>query len=242
VLYAPIANAVAIANGVSYTPYIMGIRERREREREEMRRKILDGARALFLSQGVESVSMRKIAETIEYSPTAIYDYFEDKEDLLRELCRCDFGTLTESFAAIASIPDPIERLAALAHGYIGFALKYPNHYRMMFMTSYEHPPLEEDDLSRKGDPDQDSYGLLLSSVEHAIKEGRFAPGWNDRDLAAQTLWAGVHGVASLAIAKANDPWIDWARIEARTSAMVDVLLFGMTGGDWKTLKKKGLS
>ena len=62
----------------------MGITERREREREEVRRKILDAARDLFATEGYENVTMRKIAEAIEYSPTAIYGHFEDKDDLVQ--------------------------------------------------------------------------------------------------------------------------------------------------------------
>ena len=72
----------------------MGVTERREREREEVRTKILDAARDLFTSEGYEKVTMRRIAEAIEYSPTAIYLHFEDKEDLVLALCRQDFGKL----------------------------------------------------------------------------------------------------------------------------------------------------
>ena len=66
----------------------MGVKERRAREKELLRRQILSAARELFVNEGYESVSMRKIAERIEYSPTTIYLYFEDKADLLDSVCQ----------------------------------------------------------------------------------------------------------------------------------------------------------
>ena len=74
----------------------MGVKERREREREETRAKITDAARELFAREGYDAVSMRRIAEAIEYSPTAIYVHFKDKEALFQDLCRQDFGKLAE--------------------------------------------------------------------------------------------------------------------------------------------------
>ena len=72
----------------------MGVQERREREKKELKQEILDAARDLFVREGFENVSMRKIAEKIEYSPTAIYLHFKDKEALVHELCLHDFRVL----------------------------------------------------------------------------------------------------------------------------------------------------
>src|ERR1700743_408836 len=101
----------------------MGTKERRERERAEVREKILEAARALFVSEGYEAVTMRKIAERIEYSPTAIYLHFKDKETVLRELCDTDFLALAKKFERIGRIADPIERLRKAAQAYTGFGL-----------------------------------------------------------------------------------------------------------------------
>ena len=70
----------------------MGVHERRAREKKELRQEILDAARDLFLREGYENVSMRKIAEKIEYSPTTIYLYFQDKADLLDCICEETLG------------------------------------------------------------------------------------------------------------------------------------------------------
>ena len=85
----------------------MGITERREREREEVRRKILDAARELFATEGYAAVTMRKIAEAIEYSPTAIYGHFEDKDDLVHALCHEDFARLLAVFDGQTATADP---------------------------------------------------------------------------------------------------------------------------------------
>src|SRR5262245_39035003 len=116
----------------------MGTSERRERERQETRKRLLDAARELFVELGYDAVTMRKVAEKAEYSATAIYHHFEDKKALLRELCDQDFGELAKRFVGFAGIEDPIERLRAVGRAYIDFGLAYPNHYRLMFMTPHD--------------------------------------------------------------------------------------------------------
>src|SRR5688572_29707153 len=119
----------------------MGIQERREREKSELRNKIMDAARELILEQGVEAVSMRKIAERIEYSPTAIYQHFADKEALLHAMCERDFDALGEDMREkTAHVADPVERIMMLGHGYVRFPMEFPSHFRVMFMTPAAHP------------------------------------------------------------------------------------------------------
>lgn len=199
----------------------MGIRERREREREGIRRKILDAARELFARDGYEAVTMRKIAEAIEYSPTAIYLHFKDKESLVRELCLLDFDSLAKAFQRIAREPDPLERLRKVGLAYADFALEHPNHYRLMFMTP--HPAAVKDDeetARRKGNPEADAYAFLLATVAEAIEKRLLRPDLKDPHLVAQAAWAGVHGVVSLHVAKGEDAWIDWRPLK-RTVALV---------------------
>src|SRR5271165_506722 len=122
----------------------MGVKERRAREKSETRDKILDAARELFLSEGYEGVSMRRLAEKIEYSPTAIYVYFADKSQLFHELCREDFAHLQDVVTSSAMPTDPIARLRQIGRNYVDFGLRYPNHYKFIFMTP--HPPHEPDE------------------------------------------------------------------------------------------------
>jgi AcrR family transcriptional regulator len=206
----------------------MGPKERRQREREDTRGAILDAARELFVSEGYDGVSMRRIADRIEYSPTAIYFHFRDKETLIRELVDHDFRVLAEQFGSAAAIGDPIERLRATGRAYCEFALAYPNHYRLMFMTP--HPAMDPDESALEhGNPEEDAYAFLKTIVSAAIAEGRFRDEYNDTELTSQIVWSGVHGVVSLEIAKCKDAWVDWVPVRQRVEVMIDVLVAGLT-------------
>jgi AcrR family transcriptional regulator len=178
----------------------MGITERREREREEVRKKILDAARDLFMTEGYERVTMRKIAEAIEYSPTAIYLHFEDKDDLVLALCREDFGRLLQAMSSQAPPADPVEWIRQLGRAYARFARENPNHYRFMFMT-----PLKPEHKPEPTDPGHLSFGVLRTAVSKAIECGAFRPG--DVDAIAQVLWSSVHGAVALLITLRPDCW-----------------------------------
>jgi AcrR family transcriptional regulator len=205
----------------------MGVKERREREKSETRDKILDAARELFVSEGYEGVSMRKVAEKIEYSPTAIYVHFADKNELFHELCRQDFARLQEVVAT--EMPsDPIERLQKIGRNYIQFGERFPNHYVFMFMTPHPEEELDEQDREIVGNPEVDAYAFLKWAVQEAIHAGCFREGVQDAELVSQTLWASVHGVISLNIAKGKDPWVEWRSLRERAEMMLDITLRGL--------------
>src|SRR5918998_3534570 len=114
-------------------------RRRREQEKENLSRAILDAAASLFLEQGYEGLSMRQIAERIGYSATTIYRYYEDKDDLLFAIVREGFLRFGKQLAkAAASSDDPRARLAALGNAYIEFGLRNPVYYRLMFMQRFD--------------------------------------------------------------------------------------------------------
>src|SRR5271166_5462543 len=206
----------------------MGVKERRAREKSETRDKILDAARELFVREGYEGVSMRRVAEKIEYSPTAIYVYFADKQELFHELCQQDYARLAEVFQSSEMSTDPIERLRQTVRTYTEFGVRYPNHYKFMFMTP--HPPHGpyEDDLEIMGNPEVDAYAFLKWAVQQAIDAGRLREELQDAELISQTLWASVHGVISLNIAKCTDPWVEWRPLQERVQLMLDITLRGL--------------
>lgn len=206
----------------------MGVKERRLREKSEVRDKILDAARELFITEGYDGVSMRKVAEKIEYSPTAIYLHFADKEELFHELCQEDFARLAEVFQSAAMPTDPVERLRFIGRTYIDFGIHYPNHYKLMFMTAHPVGELSEDDCEIKGNPEVDAYAFLKVTVEQAMAAGVFREELTSADLISQTLWASVHGVISLQIAKGCDGWVDWQPMDERVALMLDAALRGM--------------
>ena len=210
----------------------MGTKERRDRERDEVRTKILDAARRLFGEQGYEAVSMRKIAEAIEYSPTAIYAHFKDKAALMHELCREDFGQMNAANPGALQVADPVERIRQLGLHYIRFATTHPNHFRLMFMTKpspemvMSEGQMHEDG---KGDPNTDGYALLKMSIEQAMAQGRLLPHLRDVDLLTQLLWAGVHGVAALHITRPDEgEWCPWLGADKLGHEMIDLILRGV--------------
>jgi AcrR family transcriptional regulator len=178
----------------------MGITERREREREEVRNKILDAARELFNREGYDNVTMRRIAEAIEYSPTTIYLHFEDKDDLVQALCNEDFSRLLEALSLLPPAADPLETIRQLGRAYVGFAVHNPNQFRFMFMR-----PAAKDEMHGPDEPGGRSFGALLEAVKRAVAAGLFAK--VEPLHAAQILWMGVHGVASALITMPPELW-----------------------------------
>ncbi|HYE08447.1 MAG TPA: TetR/AcrR family transcriptional regulator [Planctomycetota bacterium] len=198
-----------------------------------LRERILDAGRARFARDGFERLTMRALAGDLGCTATAIYKHFADKLALMQEICDHDLASLQAAFAAAARVVDPLARLKAIGQGYAAFALANPHHYRLLFMT-----PLADDaaraalevSRTRRGDPAQDGYAALAATVAEAIGAGLFAARWRDRHLAAQTLWAGLHGAVSLELDKGNDPWVPWRPATRRMAAMVDLLVDGMRG------------
>jgi AcrR family transcriptional regulator len=188
---------------------------------------IIDAARALFVSRGVDAVTMREIAKRIGYSATSIYLHFADKEAVLRAILDTDMLALATSLKNILLIADPIERMYALGRGYAEFALTHPNHYRLMFMA--ERTPCDPVESSlQQNNAEQDAYFQLKTVVNDVYAAGYFKADLQDVDLIAQTIWAGVHGVCSLQINMAEDKWVHWSDISARLQLMQQVMMRGL--------------
>lgn len=195
-------------------------------ERQQLRTLIIDAARELFVSRGVEAVTMREIAKRIGYSATSIYLHFADKESLMRAICDTDFLALATALKNILDILDPVARMHALADGYARFALAYPNHYRLMFMTPHQAYEPETSSL-QQNNPEQDAYYQLKTVVNEVFIAGKFKPEFTDPELIAQTIWAGVHGVCALQIVMEQDSWVSWRDISARLQMMQTVMVSG---------------
>lgn len=183
------------------------IRHRQAREKQELRQAILSAAGELFLEQGYERFSLRKVAERVGYSPTTIYLYFRDKDDLLFTVVEEGFERFSQQLATAAeSQEDPWERLIALGRAYVAFGLQNPVYYQLMFMQRADflmHPPVGE------SQPRIMSFRVLRQTVQQAIDAGVLRPG--DAESYSDVLWALVHGIVSLAISM---PLFDASRIQ----------------------------
>jgi AcrR family transcriptional regulator len=201
----------------------MGSRERRTRERAETRQRILDAARAMFVRHGYEATTMRAIAQRIEYTPTAIYHHFRNKEALLTELCNLDFRALSGAFRQIGRIEDPFERLLRLGQAYVGFALEHPMQYQLLFLTS--RPETQEADTANPG---EDAYSFLRETCEELVASGRLRPEFSNPDQVAQIAWSSLHGLLALHLVKQGHEKIDWCDPQTTATRMSESLLRGI--------------
>lgn len=176
----------------------MGIIERKEREREEMRKRILEAAQKLFLENGYEKVSIRNIADAIEYSPATIYLYFKDKNDLLYAVHQKAFAKMMEEFRPIFLLNDPFERLVEMGRCYIRFAVENPELFDLMFIMTAPMDTLQcKDDIWDEG---RQAFGMLVQVVSDCIKAGVFQE--QDPEVAAMMIWSGIHGYTALFLRK----------------------------------------
>jgi len=171
----------------------MGTKERKQRDKKDMTDNILDAAMKLFLSQGYKNVTLRKIADEIEYSPATIYLYFKDKEQILLELQKRAFEKFDIAQMSIMHIEDPVKRLIAHGEAYIQFALDNPEQYDLMFIM--EQPVIKKPE---DWDTGMSSYNLLLQNVKACTDKGLLR--FEDYKTASFALWAFVHGIASIII------------------------------------------
>lgn len=172
----------------------MGIKERKERDACKMRQRILDAAMDVFVKEGYEGVSMRRIANKIEYSAGTIYRYFENKDDIMLQLCYQGFERLLALQCELDNIVDPVERVKTGGRHYITFALENPELYELMFATRQiiKQPDGSEETVALK------SFRKFVEHVRQCLDAGFFSGG-NAEPLAV-ALWAALHGLASLLI------------------------------------------
>ncbi|MBA3439854.1 MAG: TetR/AcrR family transcriptional regulator [Pyrinomonadaceae bacterium] len=199
----------------------MGIQERRTRQKENLRQEILDAAREMFVEEGYDSVSMRKIAERIEYSPTTIYLHFKDKADLFNQLCEETFAKLAERLGALQRrhTDDPLAYLREGLRVYIDFGLKHPNHYTVAFILH----PQESCDYNFEDSIGKRAFDYLRTAVMVCVEMKKFRH--LDVDTTAQALWAAVHGVTALLIVHTDFPFVAKNRLIDHT---IDTMIRGL--------------
>jgi AcrR family transcriptional regulator len=198
----------------------MGSKQRRAREKEGLREEILDAARTLFVKEGYESVSIRKIADKVEYAPGTIYLYFRDKAEILDRICEETFAKLITRMQAIKSDSSaPLDKLRRGLRTYIQFGLDNPNHYIVTFiqakMNCEAKSVFETIGLQ--------AFTCLRQGVQECVDAGELVS--NDADELAQALWAGIHGLTSVLITCSGFPFVEHNRLVDR---MVHTLVEGV--------------
>jgi AcrR family transcriptional regulator len=173
----------------------MGIEDRKQRHKEDLKDIILKAAKELFLVKGFERTSMRTIAEKIEYSPATIYLHFKDKNEIFYALHQEGFGMLVNAFKTLNSVADPFERLKAMGHTYINFATENPDFYQLMFVMQEPMAVLKLD-AEKSWDEGENAFRFLLNTIL-ACQESGYFKNLEPNGLSF-SIWSTVHGLASL--------------------------------------------
>lgn len=190
----------------------------------DRRRAILAAAKEIFLAEGYEGTTMRRIAEALGVTPTTLYLHFPDKSALLTEICDDSFAQLVAEFARADLAEAPAtEALRRLLDSYVGFGLAHPREYRLLFMTEVPphvggHRPAPGDAATRP-DNGQLAFAALETLVRRLVDEGIFRSG--DVATMAEAIWAAAHGLVSLLIAMPHFPWSKRARLVDAIAEMV---------------------
>ena len=199
----------------------MGVAERKSRQKESTRQEILDAARDLFVNEGYENVSMRKIAEKIEYAPGTIYLYFKDKTEILDTLCEQTFQKLWARMDAIRNdTGNPVDALRRGLRTYIQFGLDNPNHYIVTFVLAKQEADASTPAVA---EPAMACFDCLRGTVRKCI-EGGYINGGDVEDT-AQAIWVAIHGVTSLLVSKSAFPFVEHTRLIER---LIDILIKGV--------------
>ncbi len=173
----------------------MGIAERRESDKQKMRARILDTAMKLFLKEGYERVTIRAIAQKIEYSPATIYLYFKDRNEILYALQEIGFEKLYEKQRGILTIKDALQRLRRHGKIYLEFALNNAEYYDLMFIMRGPGRKIKE---KMKWEAGMRSYDMLRENVKFCMEAGYLPKA--DPEIATFSFWSLTHGIASLII------------------------------------------
>ncbi|HEX9510870.1 MAG TPA: TetR/AcrR family transcriptional regulator [Puia sp.] len=182
----------------------MGIAERKEKQKLEVRKLILDASMKLFVEEGFDNVSIRRIADLIEYSPTTVYLYFKDKDEIFFNLHEVGFLKMQEMNKELATIENPLLRLHKMGENYLRFGMENPEYYDLMFIQRAPMKKLKEMGCDwENGDA---ALTRLKATVSECMEKGLIAK--TDPDLVSMSIWSMVHGLVALAIRDRLDKFL----------------------------------
>jgi AcrR family transcriptional regulator len=170
----------------------MGIKERQDRDRQAVYEAILEAARDLFVSEGYRNVSIRKIAERIEYSPASIYSYFPSKDDIFLALAEEGFRRLDAKLRSVDGVDDPLDQVRACWWAYYEFSREQREFFELMFVDRAV-PQITEHwgGLAFV----HTMLGFVADRIRRCIDAGVFPPA-TDPEVAMHVLWGALTGPA----------------------------------------------
>ena len=201
----------------------MGIKERQERDRAAVRHAILGAARELFVTEGYRNVSMRKIADRIEYSAAAIYSYFPSKDDIFFALAEEGFRKMAVHIGrAVEPVTDPLERLRRGLWAFYEFSKSDPEYFELMFLER-SVPSISQD--FQRFEFFQATTARAEADIQACVDAGVFPKTLNPA-AALHILWVGMLGAATIRLANRLAPGED---PDALAHDVIASLLAGFT-------------
>lgn len=183
----------------------MGIIERKQMEKEIIRKKILDAASEILVEEGYDKLSIRKIASRIEYSPGIIYHYFKDKGEIIAFIVEEEYGKILKMLSEIPiDAENPEKTIEQTFRGYIELILEVPEKFRAILMNDIEAVQEKVNILDRGISKERKSMQGLCKVIELGIEKGKFRK--MDAELTAQIIWTSTHGLISRLIIEKNVP------------------------------------
>ncbi len=205
-------------------PRRLGANERRDREHQAMRRTILAAARDLFLHEGYENASIRKIAERIDYSAPAIYRYFGSKQDIFFAIAEAGFRLFDRAMNAGDTHPDPLETLRRRFWRYYEFSKTQPEYFALMFVDRSVPRIAREWDRFAFMQGTRDEVRELIG---RCVESGVF-PAGTDPDVVFHILATAIHGAA---VVRLSDRFIPRQTADALARDVLEATLAGLRAG-----------
>ena len=207
----------------------MGIKERQERDREAVRRAILDAARELFVNEGYQNVSIRKIAERIEYSPAAIYGYFPSKDDIFFALAEEGFRLLGDGLENPAcadrlTAGAPLERVRSMFRRFYEFSREHPQYFALMFVD--RSVPRISREYERFAFA-REMRARLIAQIDACVHAGIF-PATVEPTAACRLITMGLLGVA---VMRLSDRLVGTDNADQLADDVPNVMLAGLQAG-----------
>lgn len=182
----------------------MGIAERKEKQKLEIRKLILDASMKLFVEEGFNNVSIRRIADLIEYSPTTVYLYFKDKDEIIFSLHDIGFQKLVALNQNLVDIDNPLVRLHKMGENYLNFGMENPEYYDLMFIQRAPMKKLKQMECDwENGDA---AMAQLRATISECMEKGFIAK--SDPSLVSISVWSMVHGLVALAVRERMDKFL----------------------------------
>lgn len=190
----------------------------RERRHQRTQQAIIEAARQIIRENGVDALSIRAIAERIDYSPAGLYEYFGSKEEIVAAVCAQNFERFARRLAQVDTTLPPTEYILELGLSYIDFAMRNPDSFLLMFTTfplSQINQKPAPDDIMASMQADDSAFAILVRGVQRCINEGIYhtKPGFGVVEM-AYALWALVHGLAMLRVTSGSIMPFDYNVVE----------------------------